>query len=243
MNEDSGNLQDEIEQLKAKCEVELTEDPSSPKFVFLAEILRRQGDLHRATEILINGLRNNPGSVTARSILAKIYFDRWMIDQAKNEMEKVIRVAPDNVDAAKMLIQIYRSEENYDKALEVCYCALVFNPEDDILANELKALQREGSHDGTEATTIETGRRANDIFESKYVAEEESPPDSIPEQLYTEAMANLYIDQGLYENAIVILDKLLASEPGNASIRTKLALAKSYRLSESSGFEVKKQYS
>ena len=225
--------------LKDKYEELLSRDPSTPKFVFLAEILRQQGDGHRATEILIKGLRSNPDSITARSILGKIYYDRWMIDQAKNEMEKVIRVAPDNIDAAKMLIQIYRGEENYNKALETCYSSLIFNPEDDDLTRELKVLQKQVSHDGTKTTSIETGKVANDIFEIDERPEEEPLSDSVIDELYTEAMANLYIDQGLYERAIVVLEKLLAREPENTSVRTKLDVAKSFLLSERSGFEIR----
>ena len=236
-------VQDQIEliKLKEKYEELLLEDPSSPKFVFLAEILRKRGDLHRATEILIKGLRSNPDSITARSILGKIYYDRWMIDQAKNEMEKVIRVAPDNIDAAKMLIQIYRSEENYNKALETCYSSLVFNPEDYDLTKELKVLQKEAPHDVTRTTANETGQIANDIFEFDARPEEEPPSDSVIEELYTESMANLYIDQGLYEKAIVVLEKLLAREPENNSVRSKLDVARSFLLSEHSGFEVKRK--
>jgi tetratricopeptide (TPR) repeat protein len=241
MEKDVVQNQIELVKLKDKYEELLLKDPSSPKFVFLAEILRKQGDLHRATEILIMGLRSNPDSITARSILGKIYYDRWMIDQAKNEMEKVMRVAPDNTDAAKMLIQIYRSEENYNKALETCYSALVFNPEDYELTKDLKELEKEVSHDVIKTTKIETGKIVNDIFELDEGPEEEPSSDSVIEELYTEAMANLYIDQGLYEKAIVVLEKLLAREPENASIRTKLNLSKSFLLSERSGFEVKKQ--
>lgn len=235
-------VQNQIERAKLKDQYEelLLKDPSSPNFVFLAEILRKQGNLHRATEILIKGLRSNPDSITARSILGKIYYDRWMIDQAKNEMEKVIRVAPDNIDAAKMLIQIYRSEENYNKALETCYSSLVFNPEDHDLTRELNVLQKEATHDGTTATAIEPDQIANDIFEFDGRPEEEPPSDSVIEELYTEAMANLYIDQGLYEKAIVVLERHLAREPENTSIRTQLDLARSFLLSERSGFEVKK---
>jgi tetratricopeptide (TPR) repeat protein len=227
-------LEDQYEELVLK-------DPSSPKFVFLAEILRKRGDLHRATEILIKGLRSNPDSVTGRLILGKIYYDRWMIDQAKKEMEKVIRVAPDNIDAAKMLIQIYKSEENYNKALETCYSAFVFNPEDYELAKELEELGKEVSSDGNKITTIETGRMINDIPEIDGASDEEPPSDSIIEELYTEAMANLYMDKGLYEKAIVVLEKLLAREPKNTSVRTELDLAKSFLLSERSGFEVRRK--
>jgi tetratricopeptide (TPR) repeat protein len=236
-------LQFEIEEIKLKDKYEelLSNDPSSPKFVFLAEILRKRGDLHRATEILIKGLRSNPDSVTGRSILGKIYYDRWMIDQAKNEMEKVMRSAPDNIDAAKILIQIYRSEENYNKALETCYSALVFNPEDNELAKELKELEKEASDDGNKITTTETIQMINDIHETDEASEEESPANSVIEELYTEAMANLHIDQGLYEKAIFVLEKLLAREPENTSIRSKLDLVKSYLLSEISGFEVRRK--
>jgi tetratricopeptide (TPR) repeat protein len=234
-------VQDQIEliKLEEKYEELLLEDPSSPKFVFLAEILRKRGDLHRATEILIKGLRSNPDSITARSILGKIYYDRWMIDQAKNEMEKVIRVAPDNIDAAKMLIQIYRSEENYNKALETCYSSLVFNPEDYDLTKELKVLQKEAPHDVTRTTANETGQIANDILEFDARPEEEPPSDSVIEELYTDSMANLYIDQGLYEKAIVVLEKLLAREPENNSVRSKLDVARSFLLSEHSGFKIR----
>ena len=220
-----------IEQARLKDEYEesLSSDPASPKFVFLAEILRKQGDLHRATEILIKGLRSNPDSITGRSILAK------------NEMEKVMRAAPDNIDAAKILIQIYRSEENYNKALETCCSSLVFNPEDNELAKELKELKKVVAHDGTTIATTKTGLAVNDPLEFHEEPQEECLPDSLIDELYTESMANLYMDQGLYEKAVVVLEKLLAREPENNSIREKLNLSKSYLLSESSGFEINKK--
>lgn len=236
--------QDNIEQAKLKDEYEelLSSEPSSPKFVFLAEILRKQGDLHRATEILIKGLRSNPDSVTGRSILGKIYYDRWMIDQAKSEMEKVMLAAPDNIDAAKILIQIYRSEENYNKALEICYSSLVFNPEDNELAKELKELKKVVDHDGMTIATTKPGLMVNDNLEFDEELQEESPPDSLTDGLlYTESMANLYMDQGLYEKAVEVLEKLLAREPENTSVRKKLNLSKSYLLSERSGFEISKK--
>ena len=234
-------VQNQIEWAKLKDQYEelVLKDPSSPKFVFLAEILRKRGDLHRATEILIMGLKTNPDNITARSTLGKIYYDRWMIDQAKNEMEKVIRVAPDNLDAAKVLIQIYRSEENYNKALETCYASLVFNPEDDDLTEELKVLQKETTHEETRNMADQPDQIENEISEFDPRPEEGPPSNSPVEELYTEAMANLYIDQGLYEKAIVVLQKLVAREPENSSVRTKLDLAKSFLLSEHSGFDIR----
>jgi tetratricopeptide (TPR) repeat protein len=241
MEKDVVQNQIELVKLKHKYEELLLKDPSSSTFVFLAEILRKQGDLHRATEISLKGLRNHPEIITARITLGKIYYDRWMIDQAKKEMEKVIRVVPDSIDAAKMLFQIYRSEENYNKALEICYSALVFNPEDYELRKNMSEIEKEFSHDGIKTTAIETGQIANDIFELDEIPEEEPSSNPVIEELYTESMANLYIDQGLYEKAIVVPEKLLAREPENTSIRTKLDQSKSFLLSERPGFEIRRK--
>jgi len=231
----------ELVKLKDKYEEIVLKDPSSPAFVFLAEILRKQGDLHRASEILIKGLRNHPEIITARIILGKIYYDRWMIDQAKNEMEKVIRDAPDNLQAAKMLIQIYRSEENYNEALELCYSALLFNPEDYELRKNMNEIEKESSHDGMKTRTTKSGQIVNDILELDVSPKGEPTSNLVIEELYTEAMANMYIDQGSYEKAITVLEKLIQREPENTLIRTKLNLSRSYLLSERSGFQIRRK--
>ncbi|MBI4228365.1 MAG: tetratricopeptide repeat protein [Deltaproteobacteria bacterium] len=241
MERDVVQNRSELVKLKDKYEEIVLKDPSSPAFVFLAEILRKQGDLHRATEILIRGLRNHPDIITARIILGKIYYDRWMIDQAKNEMEKVIRVAPDNIDAAKMLIQIYRSEENYNKALETCHSALVFDPEDHELRKNMNEIEKESSHDWTKTGSTKTGQIVNDILELDVSPKGEPTSNLVIEELYTEAMANMYIDQRSYEKAITVLEKLIQREPENTLIRTKLNLSKSYLLSERSGFEIRRK--
>lgn len=236
-------LQNMIDLAKHKDRYEelLSRDPSSPKFVFLAEILRREGDLHRATEILIKGLRSNPDSIAARAILGRIYYDTWMIDQAKIEMEKVIRVCPDNVESAKILIQIYRSEENYGKALETCDSALLFNPQDDGLKKELLELEQEVATERLKTVKTEKTRIINHTFESGEMPEQEPSCDSVVEELYTEAMANLYIDQGLYERALAVLEKIISREPENTSVRQKIDLSRSCLLSERAGFQTRRK--
>lgn len=241
MEHDVAQNRSELVKLKDKYEEIVLKDPSSPAFIFLAEILRKQGDLHRATEILIRGLRNHPEIITARMILGKIYYDRWMIDQAKNEMEKVIRAAPDNLEAAKMLIQIYRSEENYNEALEICYSALVFNPEDHELRKNMIEIEKDASHDGRKSRTTKTDQIVYDILEIDLNSEGQPASNLVIEELYTEAMANMYIDQGSYEKAITVLEKLIQREPENTLIRTKLNLSRSYLLTERSGFEIRRK--
>ena len=114
---DNHSTEDELVRFEEKYARILSEDPSSVTFIFLAQVLHKQGKVDKAIKVLINGLKYNRNSVTGRFLLGKIYYDRWLIEQAKREFNAVIELAPDNLAACKMLVQIHKSEEAYGKAL------------------------------------------------------------------------------------------------------------------------------
>ncbi len=118
MSENENLSNDDLLELERKYEEILSEHPESKSFSLLAQILYNQGKTDKAIGVLIRGLGYNKNNVTARFLLGKIYYERWMIDQARKEMEKVLENAPDNLEAAKLLSQIYRSEDKLEKALE-----------------------------------------------------------------------------------------------------------------------------
>ncbi|MCZ6685883.1 MAG: tetratricopeptide repeat protein, partial [Candidatus Dadabacteria bacterium] len=98
------NMEDhELAELEKKYEDILSEDPESNTFSLLANVLYRQGKTDKAIGVLIRGLGYNKNNVTARFLLGKIYYERWMINQAKKEMEKVLQYSPQNLEAAKLL--------------------------------------------------------------------------------------------------------------------------------------------
>ncbi|GIW46653.1 MAG: hypothetical protein KatS3mg078_0530 [Deltaproteobacteria bacterium] len=212
-------LEEDIQKLKEKFEKNLTENPLSSDFVFLGEILRKQDELDKAIEVLIKGLKNNPHNITARFILGKIYYERWMIDEAKKEMEEVIKHAPDNVNAGKILIQIYISEGRLDQALHLALSTLVFHPEDNELIETVEEIKKE----------ILMYRKDKDSMEAQNpesLSEEDF--EFVDTEIYTETMADLYLEQQLYERAIKILEKLLETYPENDNIRMKLEQARTY---------------
>ncbi len=213
-------LEEDIQKLKEKFEKNLMENPLSSDFVFLGEILRKQDELDKAIEVLIKGLKNNPHNITARFILGKIYYERWMIDEAKKEMEEVIKHAPDNINASKILIQIYISEGRLYQALHLALSTLVFHPEDNELIEAVEEIKKE---------SLIYRRKDKDSIEAQN-------PESLSEEdfefvnteIYTETMADLYLEQQLYERAIKILEKLLETYPENDNIRMKLEQARTY---------------
>jgi tetratricopeptide (TPR) repeat protein len=66
----------------AQYRKELQNDPRSPRFVPLAEALRRVGELDEAWDVLRSGLRLNPGFRSAIVVQARIHRDRGRRDKA-----------------------------------------------------------------------------------------------------------------------------------------------------------------
>ena len=212
---DSMNL-DSLKTLK-KYEGILEQDPASPTFVFLAQMLYKQNKLERAIGVLIKGLRYNKNNITGRFLLGKIYYERWMIDPAKKELETVFRQAPDNLAAGKMLVEIYKSEENYGRALEVLRFVYEFHPSDSSIRSEIEELTEE--IDGQPPAPWENFSAPE---ASKKIETAQSAGDTLDTELLTETMADIYIKQGDYDKGVSVFQKILENDPENNSVRKKL---------------------
>ena len=198
----------ELAELGKKYENTLSEDPESNTFSLLANVLYSQGKTDKAIGVLIRGLGYNKNNVTARFLLGKIYYERWMINQAKKEMEKVLQYAPQNLEAAKLLSQIYRSEDKWDKALQTLSVAYSFHSSDENIVVEMKEIKKEISK--------KEAKLSKQVFEtpsgSRKIKGIEIDDSSKNEEVYTETMANLYIEQGQYDKAREVLEKIFTNE-------------------------------
>ena len=203
------NMEDhELAELGEKYENILSEDPKSNTFSLLANVLYRQGKTDKAIGVLIRGLGYNKNNVTARFLLGKIYYERWMINQAKKEMEKVLQYSPQNLEAAKLLSQIYRSEDKCDEALQTLSVAYSFHSSDENVVVEMKEIKKEISK--------KEAKLSKQVFETpaglRKIKDMEIDDSSKNEEVYTETMANLYIEQGQYDKAREVLEKIFTNE-------------------------------
>ena len=118
--------------------VKLTEriakDPKSKLFVPLAEEYKKSGDIEMAIHVLTEGLKNNPGYVTARSSLGRLLLDRGDLSGAQKELEEVIKAIPDNLLAQRKLGDIYVLQGRGSDALQRFRTCLALNPGDKELA-------------------------------------------------------------------------------------------------------------
>jgi len=137
----------DIEKLKERVE----KDPNSKLFVPLAEEYRKEGMLDDAVQVLLDGIGRQPGYMSARVSLGKMYFEKGMLKEARAEFEAVIKAIPDNLFAHKKLAEIYRETGERDLAMKAYTTVLKLNALDEDAAASLREIEGGGSAQQTEA--------------------------------------------------------------------------------------------
>jgi tetratricopeptide (TPR) repeat protein len=114
----------------AKLTERISRDPKSKLFVPLAEEYKKAGDINMAIHVLTEGLKNNPGYVTARSFLGKLLIEKGDLPAAQKEFEEVVRAIPDNLMAQRKLADLYALQDRTTDAAAHYKIALTLNPKD-----------------------------------------------------------------------------------------------------------------
>lgn len=91
-----------IEELQRRVRV----DPASIAFAALAEEFRRVGRFEEAIEICRAGLLRHPVYLSARVTLGRALIAAGDYDAAQQELQSVVRAAPDNLAAVRGLDEL-----------------------------------------------------------------------------------------------------------------------------------------
>lgn len=150
----------------AKLTERIAKDPKSKLFVPLAEEYKKAGDIEMSIHVLTEGLKHNPGYITAKSFLGRLLLEKGDLAAAKKEFEDVVKTIPDNLMAQRKLGDIYALEGNREKALEHYKVAQSLNPRDE----EVRSL----------ISDIEAGRSVNDRIITQTPASGRKSPISVP---------------------------------------------------------------
>jgi tetratricopeptide (TPR) repeat protein len=90
----------------------------TPAFGGIAERFRRAGDLDRAVALCREGLKRFPEQLSARVTLGWALLDKGQYDAAREELEQVLRRAPDNLAAIRGLAELHDRSEGAISAAE-----------------------------------------------------------------------------------------------------------------------------
>ena len=112
-----------------KLERALGRDPRSRLFLPLAEAHRELGHHHRAVEVFQMGLTHHPGYIRARIGLARTLKLLGRLDESREELNRVISLAPENGLARRLLAELYQHEGLPEQAALEVRAWLRYQPE------------------------------------------------------------------------------------------------------------------
>ena len=137
-----------IDELRRRLERE----PGSRLFGQLAEELRKDGDLAEAIRVARTGLAAHPNYPSARMTLGRALFDTGELAAARGELELVLRGAPDNILASRMLAECLEGLGDFGAALLQYRVALRLAPGDRQTEVQIRALEQRLAAGGARAT-------------------------------------------------------------------------------------------
>src|SRR5688572_24365359 len=101
-----------IEELKRRVQV----DPASIAFAALAEEYRRIGQFEEAIATCEAGLQRHPAYLSARVTLGRSLLELGRFEDARHQLEHVLRAAPENLAAIRGLAEIHDRSTDYPDA-------------------------------------------------------------------------------------------------------------------------------
>lgn len=102
-----------------KYQAILSKDPGSMVFAPLAEAYRKIGMLDEAIATAREGNKRRPGYVSGMVALGRACFEKGMLVEARENLEKVLVIAPDNIIAAGILEELKKQQANNELQPEI----------------------------------------------------------------------------------------------------------------------------
>ncbi len=108
----------------------LAKEPGSKVFIPLAEEYGKASMWEEAAAVLEDGLKTNPGFITAMVALGRAYEQLNQSIKAKAILEEAIKLSPDNLRAHRILARLYRAQGAKEAAIRSCNVILAIHPRD-----------------------------------------------------------------------------------------------------------------
>ena len=128
-----------IEELKRRVQV----DPASIAFAALAEEYRRAGRYEEAIATCQAGLQRHPAYLSARVTLGRALLQLGQYVEAREELEHVLRAAPENLAAIRGLAEIHHRRGELPEALEQYRSALHVAKHDAEIADAVDQISKQ----------------------------------------------------------------------------------------------------
>ena len=205
----------------------LNRGPSSETLGLVLAELKRLGHTRKVIQECTKALQHHPGDLPLRLILAEAYVEEGLFSQADAELEKVTAQMDPYASAYWLQAEIYRAQKRNDEALRSLRIYLALRPQDERALALLKEIDV-----SRPAPEPEMAPTEEEIPEPTAVKAQEAPgpteieppeieaekpefrfEDEVLSEIATPTLAEVYVNQGQFQEAISIYEKVIAQNP------------------------------
>ena len=184
-------------------EERVARDPESLAFAQLADLYRKAGRTGDAIACCREGLRRWPHYTTARLILAKALLAEGQLEPALAELDAILQTSPKDVQCHRLAAEVHRRAGRLDVAVGHLEKAVALDPGD----RESKALL---SLLRADAPPGEGGGLARILADDTFA---------------TLSFGTVCLEQGLADEAALVLTRVVRRAPDNVEARERLEAA------------------
>ena len=185
-------------------EERLARDPQSLTFAQLADLYRTAGRTGDAIAACREGLRRWPHYTTARLILAKTLLAEGQLEPALAEITAILQTSPKDVQCHRLAADVHRRAGRLDVAVGHLEKAVALDPGDRESKALLSLLRADAAPPGDGAGLARI--LADDTFA-------------------TLAFGTVCLEQGLADEAALVLTRVVRRTPDNMEARERLETA------------------
>lgn len=214
----------------------LNRDPSSETLGLVLAELKRLGHTRKAIHECVKALQLHPGDLPLRLILAEAYFEEGLFSHAEAEIERAVSQMDRYASAYRLQAEIYHAQKRNDEALRSLRIYLALRPQDERALDLLKTLDVPQAVAAQEIAPTE-----EELLEPTAPGPEEAavpramePPeveaekpefrleDEVLSEIATPTLAEVYVNQGQFQEAISIYEKVIAQNPEDEASLSRL---------------------
>jgi tetratricopeptide (TPR) repeat protein len=185
-------------------EERLARDRESLAFAQLADLYRKAGRTSEAVALCREGLQRWPHYTTARLILAKTLLSEGQLEAAQAEVDAMLQTSPKDVQCHRLAAEVHRRAGRLDAAVVHLEQAVGLDPGDRESNALLSLLRADASAPG------ETAGLARVLGDDTFA---------------TLSFGTLCLEQGLADEAALVLTRVVRRSPDNAEARERLEAA------------------